>query len=227
MNNQSNDQPAETRRPIYPSDLLIINDLETLKVAADPLRLNILNLLRGEPRTAKDLAKALRLPQTKLYYHISLLEQHELIRMTEMRLVSGIMEKRYQATASRLTVGRSLFEPSSGNPASDESREAYLQVFLSAVLDYTRADMLRSLSSGLADLSEDAPPERALRVGRRWFWLTPEQAGAFIQRLHALMDEFDALRPDTTAEGAQLYEFLLGFFPTHERPTTPPNETDT
>jgi DNA-binding transcriptional ArsR family regulator len=219
------DQPAEELPRVYPSDLLVINDLETLKVAADPLRLSIINLLRAEPRTAKGLAKALDLPQTKLYYHISLLEQHGLVRVTETRLVSGIMEKRYQATASRLTVGRALFEPSPGEPASEESREAYLQVFLSAVLDYTRDDMLRSLRAGLADLSDDAPPERALHVGRRWFWLTPEQAGAFTERINALMDEFDAQRLDATAEGVQLYEFLLGFFPTHERPSIPPDAT--
>ena len=69
------DKEAEAKKhPIVPEDMFMITDLETLKMAADPLRLEILNFLRGEPRTVKEMAKQLSLPQTKLYYHMGLLE---------------------------------------------------------------------------------------------------------------------------------------------------------
>jgi DNA-binding transcriptional ArsR family regulator len=205
---------------VLPEDFFTISDLETLKVVTDPLRLNIVNLLRGEPRTAKELAKALHLSQTKLYYHIGLLEQHGLIRVVDTRLVSGILEKQYQATAYKLSVDRRLFSPAPTSPAGYEG----LEVFLSAVLDYTHSDMMRSVRSGLAEFSEDALPERKLHVGRQWFWLTPEEARAFMERLWALADEFQRLHGDQPAEGAQLYEFLVGFYPTHERAPDAPEQ---
>ncbi len=198
---------------VQPESFFTISDLETLKVVTDPLRLDMLNLLRSEPRTAKELAKALHLSQTKLYYHLGLLEQHGLIRVVSTRLVSGILEKQYQATAAKLTVDRRLFLP----PGAVGGGYEGLEVFLSAVLDYTHSDMMRSVQSGLAELREDAPPERRLHVGRRWFWLTPEEARAFMERLWALDDEFQRLHGDQPAEGTQLYEFLIGFYPTHER----------
>lgn len=197
---------------VQPRDMFIITDLETLKIVTDPLRLNILNLLRGEARTVKELAGALHLSQTKLYYHIGLLEEHQLIRVTGTRLVSGILEKQYQATAYKLTVDRALFSPTDATPTRYEG----LEVFLSAVLDYTHSDMMRSVRAGLADPSKDAPPERKLQVGRCWLWLTAEEARTFTDRLEALEHEFERLHGDQPAEGAQLYEFLMGFYPTHE-----------
>lgn len=197
---------------VQPADLFKIRDLETLKVVTDPLRLNLLNLLRGEPRTVKELARALHLSQTKLYYHIGLLEEHGLIRVVGTRLVSGIVEKQYQATAYKLTVDRALFTPTDAAPSAYEG----LDVFLSAVLDYTHSDMMRSVRAGLADPDKEAPPERKLHVGRQWFWLTAEEARAFMERLGELEDEFRHRHGDTPAEGTQLYEFLVGFYPTHE-----------
>jgi DNA-binding transcriptional ArsR family regulator len=214
--------PENQHEQVLPEDFCVISDLETLKVVTDPLRLNIVNLLRGEPRTAKELAKTLHLSQTKLYYHIGLLEQHRLIRVVGTRLVSGILEKQYQATAYKLSVDRRLFAPTPTSAGYEG-----LEVFLSAVLDYTHSDMMRSVQAGLADFSEDAPPERRLHVGRRWLWLTPEEVARYLERMKALDEEFEALHGDTPTEGTQLYEYLMGFYPTHERaPDATPQPPD-
>src|SRR5688572_10061938 len=98
--------PGFERQPVIPlgqDDVLIVTDLETLKLISDPLRLRMLELLRGEPRTVKELARALGVAPTKLYYHVKLLLERELIRVAETRIVSGITEKRYQVTAARLS----------------------------------------------------------------------------------------------------------------------------
>jgi hypothetical protein len=92
------------------------------------------------------------------------------------------------------------------------------------VLDYTHSDMMRSVRAGLADPSKDAPPERKLDVGRCWFWLTPEEARAFMERREALSNEFQRLHGDEPAEGTQLYEFLIGFYPTHQRSPAAPEQ---
>src|ERR1043166_3085439 len=113
MRSEKPEEPSDEdlHDKVRPEDFCMISDLETLKVVTDPLRLNIVNLLRGGPRTAKELATMLHLSQTKLYYHIGLLEQHGFIRVVGTRLVSGILEKQYQATAYKLSVDRRLFSP--------------------------------------------------------------------------------------------------------------------
>ncbi len=207
-----NNTPDSAWERVLPDDLFTIQDLETLRVASDPLRLQILNVLRGEPRTVKEIARVLHLPQTKLYYHINLLEKHGLIRVVGTRLVSGILEKQYQASAYKFSVAYNLLTPM----PDPQDTVARLDVFLSAVLDYTHSDMLRSVRSGLAEYSKDAPPERLLEVGRLWFRLTPEQVRAFREQLTSLFLEYQALSHEAPAEGAQFYELLLGFYPTHE-----------
>src|SRR3712207_1417060 len=87
-----------------PKDIYFISDLETLKVVSDPLRLRILECFRGVPATVKDVAAALDMPPTRLYYHVNQLEERGLIHVVETRVVSGIIEKHYQTTAYRLTV---------------------------------------------------------------------------------------------------------------------------
>jgi DNA-binding transcriptional ArsR family regulator len=216
MSDEDCEEPPRT----LPKDLLLITDVETLKVVADPLRLQLLNLLREEPHTVKQLAKLLHLPQTKLYYHMDLLEKHGLARVVGTRLVSGILEKRYQAAAYKFSVDYALLMPA---PSAPSSREG-LDVFLSAVLDYTRSDIQRSLEEGLIELRKDAPPERRLILGRLWMRLLPEQAAEFIRRVADLEAEFERAQAAPDDPNAQLYEYLLGFYPTRQRPPAAPDK---
>lgn len=71
-----------------------------LKALADPIRLRIVLLTEDEPRTVKELAVALELPQTGLYYHVKLLLEARILRVASRRMVSGIEERRYQAVAT-------------------------------------------------------------------------------------------------------------------------------
>jgi DNA-binding transcriptional ArsR family regulator len=48
----------------------VIEDVATLKALADPLRLRLMNLLATHPRTVKELASIVGVPQTRLYYHV-------------------------------------------------------------------------------------------------------------------------------------------------------------
>src|SRR5215204_376969 len=84
----------------------IIDDLETLRLLTQPVRLKIVEALRSAPGplTVKELAVALGTTQTKLYYHVNLLEGADLIRVAATRLVSGILEKRYAAASYRIGV---------------------------------------------------------------------------------------------------------------------------
>jgi len=83
-------------------ETFVIRDRDTLKVVADPLRIQILETMVGEPQTVKQVAGKLGLAPSKLYYHFGLLEKHGLIEVVETRAVANMTEKLYQATASDL-----------------------------------------------------------------------------------------------------------------------------
>ena len=216
-------------------DPLVIRDLATLKIISDPLRRRMLEIVREDARTAKELAAALHVSQTRLYYHLNLLEQHSLIRVAETRLVSGIIEKRYRATAYRLTIDKALIGPTAeGNDALD--------AYVSVVLDQVQSEINRSVDAGLIDLERTRDDEflpRALVLGRKWLRLTPAQLREFSRRYEALLDDLEEFTTSTTdeREGAtdfepegqtesQSYEWLIAFYPTASSGAAEPPNTE-
>ena len=205
-------------------DVHVISSPEALRLLAHPLRLRVLEALRtgDEPRSVKQLAAALDAPQTKLYYHVNLLEEHGLVAVAETRLVSGITEKRYRVTAYRLSVDKALLG------ATAEGGDA-LDVYLSLVLDKARGEIKRAIAHGLIDVDrtrEDRIRPGMLVLGRKWLWLTPERVNDFADRFDALCDEFASVEVGRGAAfddptPGQLYEFLIGFYP-----TVPPGGSD-
>jgi DNA-binding transcriptional ArsR family regulator len=88
----------------------VVDDAATLKALADPLRMEILRTLMGTSgplrvMSVKELAGELGQPQTKLYRHVRQLEAARLVRVAASRLVSGILEQRYQACQTALEFG--------------------------------------------------------------------------------------------------------------------------
>lgn len=195
----------------------VIDDPEIVRLISDPLRLRLLELLRQQPQTVKELAATLDVPRTRLYHHIGLLEEHDLIAVDETRVVSGITEKRYRVTAYRLSIDKHLLGSAAGGQDA-------LDVYLSLVLDEVLTEVQRSIASGLIDVGEtheDVYAPRRLVIGRQWLRLTDERLADFREAFGNLMESFEpnaVLHPDiqpgaeTDAEGT-LYEFLTGFYP--------------
>jgi DNA-binding transcriptional ArsR family regulator len=157
--------------------------------------------------TAKQLAETLEVPQTRLYYHINQLEALGLIRVDGTRVVAGIIEKRYRASATRIAVDRALLSP--GAAPGDTA----LETMLSAILDGVRDAVRDSARAGLVDPQKESPAEGGLVLGRVWLRLTREEANELDERLIALLRSYD--RPHQGEEDADLslYEALLGLYP--------------
>jgi hypothetical protein len=222
-------------KPAHPGSVRIIDDLDTLRLLTQPVRLKIVEALRSAPGplTVKELAAALGTTQTKLYYHVNLLEGADLIRVAATRLVSGIVEKRYAATTYRLSVDRALLSPAA-------SGDDGLEVLLSIILDQVRTEIRRSVAAGLIDLqtwqSEDRRPN-SLILGRKWLLLTPEHLAEFHRRLDEVLEDYEGRDPMPSEfladapSGSQLYEMLIGFYPAvfaahREPPTGDPGSND-
>ena len=85
--------------------------METLKALSDPVRLRILETMvqaADEDWTVKRIATALGVGPTKLYHHIAILEERELIRVAGTRVVSGIIETRYRIAQLSVRLDRTL-----------------------------------------------------------------------------------------------------------------------
>jgi DNA-binding transcriptional ArsR family regulator len=203
-----NDHQAEQFEPAAEQ---VITRLETLKVFSDPLRSRILDLLRTDPSTVKRLAAELNVSPKKLYYHVNLLEQHELIRVVSTRVVSGIIEKQYRAGAYLFLFDKSLLV---GTASAEEALDATIAM----MFDTTRIQLEHGIESGVVDTSDDAPIERSLLLNWNLSRMPPEQAEAFYKRLRDLLEEFHAFGFDDKDSDAQAYRLFVSLFPVRRPP---------
>jgi transposase-like protein len=196
---------AEPAGSFQPAPQLTITSLETLKVFADPLRQQIIEALLDGAKTVKQVAAELDLAPTKLYYHVNLLEEHQLIRVVDTRIVSGIIEKHYQASARSFAIEHSLLTP------GQESGSA-VELALNAMLDPIREEIQRSFSSGMIDMSEDAPLWHKLKLWRETIRFSEAEAAGFYSRLEALVREY-ASRSSAAESSDQPYALIIGVYP--------------
>jgi DNA-binding transcriptional ArsR family regulator len=134
-----------------------VDQVEVLKALADPIRLAILATLMKTPRnlpvmSVKELAAELGEPQTKLYRHVRQLEAAGLIKVASTRVVSGIIEQRYQACQQDLMFGRGFLQEH-----ADES-----EVAMQAVLDRYRDGFFTAFRAGRLPEGE-VPVEESYR----------------------------------------------------------------
>lgn len=133
---------------------------------ADPLRLQLFELLLEAPSSAKELAQHIELPPDRLYYHLRQLERARLIEVADYRRLSGgKVERVYQVVEVE--------------PPGDDAGPEDTTRFLAAVLDATQADIAAAFSA------KQQGRAREVTVIRKTVRLTPEQ---FADLRHHLAD---------------------------------------
>jgi len=96
---------------------MAIEDVETLKVIADPFRLEMIEAIGADRITVKELATRMGQGVHKLYYHVRLLEKHGIMIPVESQIVSGIVEKTYALAARKFEVMQGVLSaPGYGAP---------------------------------------------------------------------------------------------------------------
>ncbi|MGA9532297.1 MAG: helix-turn-helix domain-containing protein [Anaerolineales bacterium] len=195
-------------------DEYVIEDPETLKILGDPLRIQLLEQIfhlneAGQLATAKQLADKLDVAQTKLYYHLNLLEEHGLVVIAETALVSGIMEKRYRVRARRLRA--EMGSPRHSGDLSVDVIEGMLSP-LESILERTRRLAQETVRATLDQADEDAGRvEHEIHIQQTTLHLTVGRAQEIVDRLESLVDEFRAdADPDRRP-----YHLTTVFLPLH------------
>jgi DNA-binding transcriptional ArsR family regulator len=188
--------------PAEPDAERVISDVETLRAISDPLRIRILETMvaRKDARwSVKELAAQLEVPQTRLYHHVELLLERDLIRLASQRIVSGIIESRYRVAALSFRLDSALLSGQTAS-AQEASRDLLHGVFDSSRDDFADALRLYLQDHPGVDLSDagEAEPERPL-VTRGLAMLPPAKAREFKTRLLELMREYDAAASEPEA----------------------------
>ncbi len=188
-----------------PAEMLRITTLEQLKAISDPLRVDILEVIADEALTVKQIADKLNQPATKLYYHVSELEDTGFVKLVGTRVKSGIIEKYYRIAAESMQVDRSLLN-------SGEQMEESLGALIDTVFDNTIADLTRSFRAGLLkQLGDEADPKsKVMMLTHDLCRLRREDVPTFIAKFNALLEEMNT---KTEGEGMVTYGCTIAFYP--------------
>ena len=181
---------------------MVISDVEQLKAISDPFRLQLVEAMAEPPArtwTAKELAERLGTKQTKLYHHLNLLEEHGLIRVADTRVVSGILEKRYEVVALSFRVDRNLLAGGGGDAMGG---------VLDAIFEKARTEILAGQRAGLIDLSEDEFERRRMAM-----WASHARLSrASVRKVMRLIEKLAQLEDLEEADGED-YGLVLAFYP--------------
>ena len=171
-----------------------------LKAASDPLRIRMGLLMIDAGRTVKELAQALDVPATRLYYHVRILEEHGLIEVVERRLVSGIEERRYRAVESAWSFGDQELTGSAIEHAGA----------IRAVLGAVQGEIdvvLHDHPDGELGLVDSVVPVFTLTD----FALTRDELIEVQELINQLNHKFAIDRPDTPAETERFHFLFAGW----------------
>jgi DNA-binding transcriptional ArsR family regulator len=165
-----------------------VDTVDMLKALADPTRMAILAALMKARndlpvRSVKELAAELGEPQTKLYRHVRQLEAAGLIKVASTRMVSGILEQRYQASQGDLILGRGFLEEH-----ADESM-GFTQVLIDRFRDGFFAAFLADRQS-----AGHEPPAEPYRKPLMFFSdlkLSPAKAAELRGKLEEIMNDLN------------------------------------
>lgn len=191
------------------ADVLTIDNLDTIRLLADPLRMRVMSAFADRsdtPLTVKQLAAQLDLRPTRLYYHVNLLEQHGLIQVASSRVVSGIIEKSYIAAARSINIDQALLKVS---PAGREAAAASIIALMQA----TAGEIAESLEVAAGAADDD---RRQMHIGKSGAYLTPEAHAEFFKRLNELLDEFTDKYG--THDAAPNHALFVAYYPVSEEP---------
>lgn len=155
-----------------PSLFHVIDDLDAIKVIADPIRHQLLTLL-SEPKSVKQLAAEIGRPPDRLYYHLRKLIDIGVVVEASRREINGITERTWK-----------LVGPIKINAAGLDP----------ATTDRLLGTTLGLITAGLTDPGPSPTPGRAmlsLTAGR----VRPADRDELARRLQAVLGEFTATDP--------------------------------
>jgi DNA-binding transcriptional ArsR family regulator len=191
-----------------PAPVMMVEDLETLKILADPMRNQILEILAPGKLTINQMAKKLGLSPSKLYYHINLLEKYGLIKEVDSIVKANIIEKVYWVSAYECKMDHNLC-----NFSTPEGQESVMTVMVTPI-DSTREDMMRSLEARATALNQGAKEHpRDVVIYRELRKMSDQAADEFTKRIKEVLDDFEDYEEHGDSEDIHVRALTVAFYP--------------
>lgn len=194
-----------------------LQNIEQLRVVADPLRIRIFEALAQRAMTATQVGDELDIAAPKAHYHVRELERMGLVKLVETRERSGILEKYYRAVARNLVAPSQLLQ--SSEPGEVEAAMAELFTSLShsfiTALQRIAAEGATSFESYAMGLSGDT------------VWMTPAEFKQTLKSVSELFEPYRVRRGVPDEREAQVT--IIGFdtqLATPDEGVTPPATPD-
>lgn len=189
-----------------PADMLVIEDLNQLRVMASDLRVAIIDQLMPATRSVAEVARSLNMSPAKLYYHFRELELAGLIRMVPSQETSS-QQQSYRAVAHYYQLSPTLL-----HPTGDVGQLGASAGFVVGAVEHTRRELQRAFVERYIERWTEA-----FAVQRRTARLSLAEAKRFRDRLVALALEFRSLDRE---DGELTVELEFAVFPRPDQLTT-------
>lgn len=182
--------------------MLEVSDVATLRVIAHPLRSQLLEHLDG-PRTVRELGDLVGKPPDRLYYHLRLLEQHELIEVVDEQVVRGLTERRYRCTADRIRVA-----------ARGVDSAATATQLINQLLDRVQRDVAKVTA---LRARRDPGDEPSMALGLEHLHLTRDEHAEVLATLEEIQRRYADRAP---SEETTPWAVLVGLYPLIDEEST-------
>jgi len=185
---------------VDPDAEAVVASIGQLEALGSPVRTRILRHAVA-PITVAELAERLGVPQTRLYYHVNLLVDEELLEQVDSRKSGARIERIYQRTA-----GHYRLSPELAQSVGDDRKAAELATSL--ILEPARVEIEDSIEKVFRGV------EPAGTLGRTVVRLSDEDFRRFNERFRELLSDISARR--SSDEHAQLVALTAAFIPLEE-----------
>jgi DNA-binding transcriptional ArsR family regulator len=136
--------PTKDGHDYAAKDTMVVAEPKQLKAMADPLRAQLIQLLRDRARSTQELSEELAIPKGTVGHHLKVLEAAGLVRVVRTRKVRAMTEKFYGRTAR-------LFLYQTEDP--DETRAISTNTLRQAASEVAQAPMVTGFGLVRARLS--------------------------------------------------------------------------
>jgi DNA-binding transcriptional ArsR family regulator len=181
--------------------VLLLREADQVRMLAHPLRMRIIEVLRTQPGSPKQVAEALGMKPTRLYHHFAALERAGLIELAGTRQRRGVVERLFHPAARHFVVDRALFQ----GPQS-RRRGAGVVSAAATMFEVTLEELRSGIEAGTVPLTDRQRTEVAtLRLG-----VAPDKLPGLMRQLRELIA---AAQEAEVREGGELVRLTLALFP--------------
>lgn len=191
---------------VMPASELVLDDPGKIAVLTQPLRSRMLTLLHRRPRTVKQLAEAMEVPVTRLYYHLNLLADAGFVRVIATRRVGAQTESAYGVAALSFRLDPALLQADDLDGVVEG---------VTSLLDYAKIGLAGAIRSRRLKMGDAADRRTLLALAP--VRLTEDGQRAFVAAMEDFLDThcvsadegeemlvLAAVFPDTTSSAPEV-----------------------